>query len=591
MKDRLRLGKRTKTKKDKRIGLNSLKQMNGMFTVRGVRGKILVGFLSVVLLIAIYSCYSIWSAYSTNKATEYLEREQIPLLIQTERMAFNVANRLAISRGYLLMGNDSYREDYLQLVEEGEEIAEMLLSLSDDEVLHILVNNTRDWSAIIENEVFPAYASGDRDEAMLILLSRGTSLGNQLMRLYQDRAEEYRTNVINELDRIDQLGVTLQQTTILLSVIAIIVSLVVGFIIANMIVRPLNELVTNVRTVSKGDLSGEALKVKTNDEIGQLTSAFNEMRENIRALIGKAANMSEQVAATAQQLTASSQETSAATNEIAITIQDVSSSSELAAERTKLSTKSALDVNDGVQKINDATKRAEDVANEAVVEARGGEEAIERAVVQIGTINETVHNSAELISQLGKRSEEIGNIINLITSIAEQTNLLALNAAIEAARAGDHGKGFAVVAEEVRKLAEESRQSAEEIATMIQHIQQDTEKAIAGMNRGTEEVEIGTKVVHEAGASFKSISEAIQRVTNEMEQVASVTEQITGNVTQLSEAISEMEEMSVRNAEHAQGVAASAEEQLASMEEVASSAEALSHLANELQEEVSKFKL
>ncbi len=583
--------KMKKEKPKKRSGLHKRSKFIEIFEVKGIRGKILAGFLCVVLLIVGYSGYSIWSIQQTTDAVHQLQERDMPLLLATEKMAFNVANRLGLSRGYLMMGNENYRQEYMELVEEGEELAEWILTESDDEVLRTMVEKTREWSAVIENDVFPAYASGKKDEAMLALLSNGTSLANQLMRLYQDRAEEYRTSVTNELEHIDGLGQSLKQTTLWISIAAVVVSLFVGFVIANMIVRPVKALLQRVQTVASGDLSGEAMKVRSKDEIGQLTTAFNEMRDSIRGLIGQAVNMSEQVAATAEQLSASSQETSAATNEIAITIQEVSSSSEQTVSRSQESTQSALEVNQGVGSITNATKRANDVAYEAVQQAVDGEGAIGRAVTQIGTINETVNQSATLITQLGKRSEEIGNIINLITSIADQTNLLALNAAIEAARAGDHGKGFAVVADEVRKLAEESRSSAEEIAAMVDLIQQDTEKVIKEMNRGTEEVEIGTKVVNEAGQSFKNISEAINRVTEEMEQVSSVTEQIAGNVAQLGEALSEMEESSIKNSEHSQGVAASAEEQLASMQEIASSAEALSHLATELREEVNKFKL
>lgn len=553
--------------------------------------KILLGFLLVVLLIVGYSGYSIWNVQKSANSIHMLQEEEVPLLLATDQMAFNVANRLGLSRGYLMMGNQNYVDDYMDLVEEAEQLENWILNETDDEVLKSAVQKTREWSKVLEDEVFPLYAKGDKEGAMLALLSNGTSQANQLMRLYTERADTYRDQVTSALNEVDQSSEALKQMTIWISIVAVVLSIIIGFIIAGMIVAPVKALLLRVKEVAAGDLSGESMRVRSKDEIGQLTVAFNEMRDNIRRLIGQTANMSEQVAATAEQLSASSQETSAATNEIAITIQEVSASSEQTVSRSRESSKSAIDVNEGVESITFATRRANDVANEAVKEAEGGEEAIGQAVTQIGTIHQTVNESATLITKLGKRSEEIGNIINLITSISEQTNLLALNAAIEAARAGEHGKGFAVVADEVRKLAEESRSSAEEIAAMVDLIQQDTEKVIHEMNRGTKEVEVGTQVVHEAGRSFTSISDAINRVTNEMGQVSTVTEQIASNAVQLGEALSEMEETSVQNAEHSQGVAASAEEQLASMEEIASSAEALSHLASELREEVNKFKL
>lgn len=559
--------------------------------MRGIRGRILLGFLFVVILMIGYAGYSIWNVQQTNQEIAQLEEEEVPLLITMERMAFNVANRLALSRGYLLMGNTQYVEDFQKLTDESRELEEWLLQNTDDEVLHHLVNRTREWQTIMVDEVFPAQQSGDEDEAMLILLSRGTSPAQQIMRAFQEHSELNREALETKLDEINSKGSQLQMTTIWISIAVTALSIISGLFIASMIVKPINVLLGRVNIIASGDLTGEEIPVKKKDEIGQLTIAFNSMRDNLRGLLSKTSNMSEQVAATAEQLSASSQETSAATNQIAVTIQEVSTASEQTLHRSQESTQSALKVNEGVDMITEATTGVSTLAEEASQEAKDGEASIGRAVSQIGTIRETVSQSAEFIQQLGERSHEIGNILELITSISEQTNLLALNAAIEAARAGEHGKGFAVVADEVRKLAEESRASAEKISTMILLIQEDTERAVEEMNRGTAEVEVGTKVVHEVGESFTRISHAVERVTKEMTHVSTATEQISLHTSRLNEALSEMEAASEQNADASQGVAASTQEQLASMEEIASSAEALNHLSTELQEEVSKFKI
>ncbi|MCM3714179.1 methyl-accepting chemotaxis protein [Halalkalibacter oceani] len=559
--------------------------------MRGIRGRILLGFLFVVILMIGYAGYSIWNVQQTNQEIAQLQEEEVPLLMTMERMAFNVANRLALSRGYLLMGNAQYVEEFQQLTDESRELEEWLLQNTEDEVLHHLVSKTREWQTIMVDEVFPAQQNGDEDEAMLILLSRGTSPAQQLMRSFQEQSELNRDALATKLNEINSKGSQLQMTTIWISIAVTVLSIMSGLLIASMIVRPINVLLGRVNIIASGDLTGEEIPVKKKDEIGQLTMAFNSMRDNLRDLLSKTTNMSEQVAATAEQLSASSQETSAATNQIAVTIQEVSSASEQTLQRSQESTQSALKVNEGVEMITEATTGVSTLAEEASREAKEGEASISRAVSQISTIRETVSQSADFIQQLGERSHEIGNILELITSISEQTNLLALNAAIEAARAGEHGKGFAVVADEVRKLAEESRASAEKISTMILLIQEDTERAVEEMNRGTEEVEVGTKVVHEVGESFTRISDAVERVSKEMSHVTTATEQISLHTNRLNEALSEMEAASEQNADASQGVAASTEEQLASMEEIASSAEALNHLSTELQEEVSKFKI
>lgn len=209
----------------------------------------------------------------------------------------------------------------------------------------------------------------------------------------------------------------------------------------------------------------------------------------------------------------------------------------------------------------------------------------------MAAISQSVSRSAQVVTTLGARSQEIGQIIDTISGIASQTNLLALNAAIEAARAGEQGRGFAVVAEEVRKLAEQSQEAAKKIAQLIGEIQSETATAVAAMDAGTKEVEQGNQVVATAGDAFQEISSFIAVISEQVTAMSEAFSAITkGNEIMVS-SIHTIDEHSRQTSEQTQTVSAATEEQSASMEEIASSSQALSCMAEELRETVAKFKI
>jgi methyl-accepting chemotaxis protein len=196
-----------------------------------------------------------------------------------------------------------------------------------------------------------------------------------------------------------------------------------------------------------------------------------------------------------------------------------------------------------------------------------------------------------VVSKLGAQSKEIGTIVDTIAGIAGQTNLLALNAAIEAARAGEQGRGFAVVAEEVRKLAEQSSESAKQIAELIGPIQIDTANAVATMEEGTKQVRIGTEVVTNAGDSFKQIAVLVEGISHKSNQMAEVITTMALGTNDIVMAVQEIDTMSKNVAAEAQTVSASTQEQTASMHEVADASQALAQMAQDLQEAIIKFKV
>jgi methyl-accepting chemotaxis protein len=216
---------------------------------------------------------------------------------------------------------------------------------------------------------------------------------------------------------------------------------------------------------------------------------------------------------------------------------------------------------------------------------------VEGTVKKMEIIQKVVSESAGAIERLGKRSEEIGEIVDVITNISEQTNLLALNAAIEAARAGDQGRGFAVVAEEVKNLAEDSREAAERIAKMIREVQNDTTKAVDAMKRGTSETAEGMSQVGLTGKAFKDILEITTQFVGSMEELTRKMESQSGYMVTAAKGVDDIASISEETASASEESAASTEELTASMEDMTARAQALSEMSVNLQKIAGQFNI
>ncbi len=389
---------------------------------------------------------------------------------------------------------------------------------------------------------------------------------------------------------VDDAVAPIFQKTIIVIVIALVIGIAVVLLIIRSITRPVNNLVEVADKMSKGDLTAE-VENHSNDEIGQLAQAFNRMRKHLNGVIVQVRDKANNLAASSEELNASSQQNTVATEQITNSIQDVASGVESQSSSIDSSSKMAQNMSSSIQQIATSSNEVASTAEDANVVIEAGNKAIKTTVGQMEFIKKTVHELSGNIKGLGNKTREIGEIVDVITNIAEQTNLLALNAAIEAARAGEHGKGFAVVADEVRKLAEQSSQSSEQIKNMIQSIQSESIDAVKAMETGTTEVDRGIEVVSEAGQSFNDITSFVNTVTTQIQQVASKIQEISSGTDQFVETFDSLAGISETTSGAAQNVSASTEEQLASMEEITDSANSLSIMAEELQEVVEQFKL
>ncbi len=237
------------------------------------------------------------------------------------------------------------------------------------------------------------------------------------------------------------------------------------------------------------------------------------------------------------------------------------------------------------------TRQVTEAALSTSEAAQQGEHLMNDATEKMEHIEKSVMDSADVVRTLGENSQQIGQIVEAISSIADQTNLLALNAAIEAARAGEHGRGFAVVAEEVRKLAAESQTSAEQIKERILTIQQDTDRAVAAMEQGTGEVQSGTQAIRDVGVQFEEIMRKVNGIKEKVDEISSSVNSVSDGAGNIVAAVDSIDSISRKTADHTTTISASTEEQSASNEEIAAASQALANLAADMQTAINKFKL
>lgn len=364
-----------------------------------------------------------------------------------------------------------------------------------------------------------------------------------------------------------------------------------ALLIARHIVRPIHEVLEHVQEVSAGNLAVKPIKITSGDEIGELSGAINTMTDSLRKLIRQVEDAGEHINASSEELTAGAERAAEAANQIAASITTVAEGSDRQAEAIADTDSIVVQLSAGIQQVAANAGAVSGQAAQSVDAAQEGRKSVDQAICQMRTIEATVSESAGVVTRLGERSHEIGQIVAAITGIAEQTNLLALNAAIEAARAGEQGRGFAVVADEVRKLAEQSGEAAKQIAQMIAEIQGETDRAVQAMNNGAAEVKHGTAAVDAAGKSFADIFGAIHEISEQMREVSTVMEEMAKGSEQIVSSMQDIDKLSKESASQAQNVAAATQEQSATTQEIAAASEALAKLAEELSHSVHMFRV
>ncbi len=352
--------------------------------------------------------------------------------------------------------------------------------------------------------------------------------------------------------------------------------------------QPLVESIRLAEAYASGDLTART-ELDSKGDFQKLALALDNVGQNLMGLVGEVRRAVDVVSSTSQELASSSEEMNASTEQVSSAIQQISKGAQAQSIKVDDSARSMKLIARSVEDANRQMEKASGLAKGATDKASAGMIIVDGTVAKMEIIQKVVSESAGAIERLGKRSEEIGEIVDVITTISEQTNLLALNAAIEAARAGDQGRGFAVVAEEVKNLAEDSREAAERIAKMIREVQNDTTKAVDAMKRGTSETAEGMIHVAQTGSAFKEILDITNHFVGSMDALTKHMASQSQDAVLAAKAVESIASISDETASASEESAASTEELTASMQDLTARAQTLAEMATNMHVSVSQF--
>ncbi|MEO8169789.1 MAG: methyl-accepting chemotaxis protein [Oxalobacteraceae bacterium] len=500
-----------------------------------------LGFGAVLLLLAIIVGLGITRLADLNDGTDRITNKTYPKVLLAQHV-LNNSNHIARSLSKTLLATDpnliakelaiiaALRKDNNETMDK---LSPLIIFEKGKGLLTASVDTRASYVAALD-QVLKLQADGKKEDAVTFLLDNV----HPSQSAYMDKIAALITyqQELMEADRqlAEETYHDARNLMSILGVLAMALGALLAWWVARSITRPINEAVKVAQTVAAGDLTSR-IEVHSKDETGQLLRALKDMNSSLQNIVGQVRIGTDTIATASSQIAAGNLDLSSRTEQQASSLEETASSMEELTSTVKQN-------GDNARQANQLAASASDVA------VKGGQ-VVSQVVDTMASINES--------------SKKITDIISVIDGIAFQTNILALNAAVEAARAGEQGRGFAVVATEVRNLAQRSAAAAKEIKVLI--------------DDSVEKVDVGSKLVNQAGTTMGEIVASVKRVTDIMGEITAASQEQEAGIGQINQAIAEIDTVTQQNA--------------ALVEEAAAAAESLQDQAGNLAHVVSVFRL
>lgn len=503
--------------------------------------------------------------------------ERIPALSAVRELRAAELGASSALKSYVLFGSDpAMAQRYsIEIDAHREEARQTLAKIADLRPAYDNILGAQRMTSLIDQ-----YTQIEQDERRVqtLAVGQGNDATSRAFDLLQGPVAKQSADFMNSVTAVvNALGLAtsrdLNQVVAINHVEAIylwLAILVGGLLGAGMaevamrrVVRSIGLVAARAQSIAAGDLTGEELQLDSSDEVTQLAVSINRMQQNLCQIIRTMMEIAATVTEDSAKLSRSANETFQRTKEQSLQTQQAAAAMQ--------------EMSISIAEVSRHAQSAAASSRQAAATAREGGSIVEQMLAGINSIADSVRNTAGTVKRLGRQSEQIIRIVNVIEEIAQKTNLLALNAAIEAARAGEQGRGFAVVAGEVRRLAESTRNATGEIAQMIEGIQLHTREAVEAMEAGTATVTEGVETNHRASEALGRIIQMVEQVDSMIAQIATASMQQAEAARQSSESVDAINQLG--------------EEVASSIPATNAIVESVGHGARRLEEHINKFRL
>lgn len=570
-----------------------LKRSSKMQKRSSLRRKMSVALVPTIIALMLVGALG---SYQLKQATAKYDRvlnEGMQEMFLAENLALEVTDAERFVNYYMLVANPKTLISLQASQEKRDELMAELKASSSDEKIQKWLSDLEKFNELLDREMARAIELRQQQDEIgykTVLNTSVTPTTDRVRMTVTDLVAHQGENLAAETEQVQAEAESSILWMVLISIGGILIGVFSLLALQRLFLKPINGLVREARVVAEGDLTGEDIEVGSNDELGDLVTAFNDMKRNLVGLIRQVGDASDKVTAYSEELYASTEHVATTTQGVSGLFEEMSVAAQVSAKRAEEGTTGVNQAVEGLNQIAAASQGVNEQTIHTLEAATGGLETIQIAEERMLDIQRANELTQQMVERLSNQSLEIEKITRSITAITEQTNLLALNAAIEAARAGEHGKGFAVVAAEVRKLAEESKQSAIQIQKVVHDIQRDTEEVESAFEETSEHVENGVSQMGAVAEAFREIVTVIQETSRQMSEIAAATEEVSSNTTEVAVSVEDMSSNAVTTQRSVEEAGANVEEQLAAIQEINGIAETMSHMSVELKDLVHVFK-